>query len=318
MIEILEGIASHIAAALMRKQAEDGMRIALETLEIRVQERSQELEKVHAEMILQEKMASVGQLAAGIAHEINTPMQFIGSNMDFLGEANLGISQVVQAFQEIIATAPAEIAQKLQSTLDGADWDYLIREIPSAIKQSKDGISRVTSIVQAMKEFSHPSPSGKKNAVINSIIEKTVLISRNEWKYVANLTTDLAADLPLIPCYADRLGQVFLNLIINAAQAIEEKLSRNPEEGKGDIRISTRVVDSSIEIRIQDTGPGIPDEICGRIFDRFFTTKEVGRGTGQGLAISHDVIAIKHGGTLTFETEEGKGTSFIVRLPVPS
>ena len=316
LVEILEGIASHIGTAMMRHQAEDGMRDVMETLERRVQERNLELEKVHTEMVLQEKMASVGQLAAGIAHEINTPMQFVGSNMEFFEEANLGISLVAQSLQQIIATAPTEIAQKLQSALDEADWEYLIEEMPSAIKQSKDGISRVISIVRAMKEFSHPSSGAKENVVVNSIIEKTVLISRNEWKYVANLTTDLAVDLPPVPCYVDKLGQVFLNLIINAAQAIGEKLGRNPEGGKGDIRISTKVVDSFIEIRIQDTGPGIPVEICGRIFDPFFTTKEVGRGTGQGLAISHDVIAVKHGGILTFETEEGKGSTFIVRLPI--
>jgi signal transduction histidine kinase len=191
-----------------------------------------------------------------------------------------------------------------------------MEEVPSAIRQSKDGISRVTSIVKAMKEFSHPSSKEKESIVVNNIIETTMLIARNEWKYVANVTTDLAVDLPPVPCYIDELGQVILNLLINAAHAIGEKLGRNPVGDKGEIHISTQVVDSFVEIRIRDTGSGIPVGIRERIFDPFFTTKEVGRGTGQGLTISHDVIAEKHGGTLTFETEEGVGTTFIVRLPL--
>jgi signal transduction histidine kinase len=169
-----------------------------------------------------------------------------------------------------------------------------------------------------MKEFSHPSSREKEKVVVNSIIETTVLIARNEWKYVSNVTTDLAVDLPPIPCHIDELGQVILNLLINAAQAIGEKLGRNPVGDKGEIHISTQVVDSFVEIRLRDTGGGIPERIRERIFDPFFTTKEVGKGTGQGLAISHNVITEKHGGTLTFETEEGQGTTFIIRLPMAS
>lgn len=194
--------------------------------------------------------------------------------------------------------------------------DYLVEEVPTAINQSKDGISRVTSIVKAMKEFSHPSSREKENVVVNSIIETTILVARNEWKYVSDVTTDLAVDLPAAPCLVDEMGQVILNLLTNAAQAIGEKIGRNPVGEKGEIHISTKVVDSFVEIRIRDTGAGIPVGIRERIFDPFFTTKEVGRGTGQGLAISHDVVTQKHGGTLTFETEEGTGTTFIIRLPL--
>jgi PAS domain S-box-containing protein len=275
-----------------------------------------EKERLQSQLLHAQKLESVGQLAAGIAHEINTPMQFIGTNMEFLEEASRGMSVITQSLQKIIATAPDGIAQELQSAFDEADWEYLMEEIPSAIRQSKDGISRVTSIVKAMKEFSHPSSKEKESIVVNNIIETTILIARNEWKYVSNVTTDLAADLPPVPCYVDELGQVILNLLINAAHAIGEKLGRNPVGDKGEIHISTRVVDSFVEIRIRDTGSGIPAGIRERIFDPFFTTKEVGRGTGQGLTISHDVIAEKHGGTLTFETEEGAGTTFIVRLPL--
>ena len=277
-----------------------------------------EKERLQSQLLHAQKLESVGQLAAGIAHEINTPMQFISTNMEFLEEASRGMSMITQTLQKIISAAPEGIAQELQSALDEADWEYLMEEVPSAIKQSKDGISRVTSIVKAMKEFSHPSSKEKENVVVNTIIETTVLVARNEWKYVANVTTDLAADLPPIPCHIDDLGQVILNLLVNAAHAIGEKLGRNPVGEKGEIHISTQVVDSFVEIRIRDTGAGIPTGIQGRIFDPFFTTKEVGRGTGQGLTISHDVITEKHGGTLTFETEKGVGTTFIVHLPLAS
>jgi PAS domain S-box-containing protein len=274
--------------------------------------------KLQSQLLQAQKLESVGQLAAGIAHEINTPMQFIGTNMEFLEEASQGMVNLEQSIKKIMATAPAEVAEELQAAFDEADWQYLMEEVPAAIQQSKNGIGRVTSIVKAMKEFSHPSSREKENVVVNSIIETTVLIARNEWKYVSEVTTDLAVDLPPIPCHVDELGQVVLNLLINAAQAIGEKLGRNPVGDKGEIHISTQVVDSSVEIRIRDTGGGIPERIRERVFDPFFTTKEVGKGTGQGLAISHNVITEKHGGTLTFETEEGMGTTFIIRLPMAS
>ena len=301
-----------------RKRAEEALCQAMETLEQRVRERSQELEKLHAEMVLQEKMASVGQLAAGIAHEINTPMQFISTNMEFLEEANKGLSSMTKNFMEVIPRAPAVLAERMQLILDEADCEFLLAEIPSAIRQSKEGIFRVSSIVKAMKEFSHPSSGVRKNVAINPIIETTVLITQNEWKYVADIKTDLAHDLPAVTCYIDELSQVLLNLMINAAQSIGEKLEAHPDGQKGIITISTKTIDKFIEICVQDTGTGIPEEIRSKIFDPFFTTKEVGRGIGQGLTISHDVITVKHGGTLNFKTEVGEGTTFIIRLPVPA
>jgi signal transduction histidine kinase len=278
----------------------------------------QNLQLTQTRLLQAQKLESVGQLASGIAHEINTPMQYISTNIEFLEEASRGMSMITQSLQKIIATAPVGIAQELQSILEKADWEYLMEEVPAAITQSKNGITRVTSIVRAMKEFSHPSSKIKENVVVNKIIETTVLISRNEWKYVSRITTDLAIDLPPVPCHIDELGQVILNLVINAAHAIGEKLGRNPVGDKGEIHISTKLVDTFVEIRIRDTGSGIPVGIRERIFDPFFTTKEVGRGTGQGLTISHDVITKKHGGTLTFETEEGVGTTFIIHLPLLS
>jgi len=283
-----------------------------------LQKTEKEKERLQSRLLHAQKLESVGQLAAGIAHEINTPMQYIGTNIDFLEEASKGMAVIEQSLQKLITTAPPEIAQELRSVLVEADWEYLMEEVPAAIQQSKTGIARVTSIVKAMKEFSHPSSREKESVVVNSIIETTILIARNEWKYVADVITHLADDLPPIPCHIDELGQVILNLLINAAHAIGEKLGRNPVGEKGEIHISTKVVDSAVEIRIRDTGSGIPAAIRERIFDPFFTTKEVGRGTGQGLTISHDVITEKHGGALTFETEEGLGTTFIIRLPLES
>jgi PAS domain S-box-containing protein len=293
----------------------DGRFVAIVQDVTEIEKAAKEKERLQSQLLQAQKLESVGQLAAGIAHEINTPMQFIGTNMEFLEEASKGMVNLEQSIKKIMATAPPEIAEELQSAFEEADWQYLMEEVPAAIQQSKNGITRVTSIVKAMKEFSHPSSREKDNVVVNSIIETTVLIARNEWKYVSEVTTDLAADLPPIPCHIDELGQVILNLLINAAQAIGEKLGRNPVGDKGEIHISTQAVDSSVEIKIRDSGSGIPERIRERIFDPFFTTKEVGKGTGQGLAISHNVITEKHGGTLTFETEEGKGTTFIIRLP---
>ena len=281
-----------------------------------LQQTEKEKEQLQSQLLHAQKLESVGRLASGIAHEINTPMQFISTNMEFLEEAGQGMARIEQSMKKIMATASPEISEQLQSALDEADWEYLMEEVPVAIQQSKDGIARVTSIVKAMKEFSHPSSREKENVVVNSIIETTMLVARNEWKYVSDITTDMAVDLPPVPCHIDELGQVILNLLINAAQAIGEKIGRNPVGEKGEIHISTQMVDAFVEIKIRDNGSGIPVGIRARIFDPFFTTKEVGRGTGQGLAISHNVITEKHGGTLTFETEEGKGSTFIIRLPL--
>ena len=194
------------------------------------------------------------------------------------------------------------------------DADYLEEEIPKALQQSLDGMKRVATIVKAMKEFSHPGVGEKVKVDLNRAIETTIIVTKNAWKYVADVQTELSPDLPPVPCLPDAINQVILNLIVNAAQAIGEKPGEESGE-KGTITITTRDAGAQVEIRVKDTGPGIPEEIRDRIFNPFFTTKEVGKGTGQGLAIAHDTVVNKHGGMLTFETETGKGTTFIVRLP---
>jgi signal transduction histidine kinase len=184
-----------------------------------------------------------------------------------------------------------------------------------AVQQSLEGIERVSTIVRAMKEFSHPGSSEKTPTDINHAIENTLTVARNEWKYIAEVERDYAENLPLVPCLPGEFNQVILNLITNAAHAISKALSNEPGE-LGRIHIKTRKVNEMVEIQIADTGTGIPEKLRNKVFDPFFTTKEVGRGTGQGLTIAYNVIVEKHGGILTFETEVGKGTTFIIQLPL--
>ncbi len=280
-----------------------------------------EKELLHAQLLHSQKLESVGQLAAGIAHEINTPAQYIASNIDFLDEGFKDVISLIEEINNIVFSTKCDIARLISSIKDleeEIDLDYLKEEIPTAIEQTREGISKITSIVRAMKEFSHPGSKEKELSNINKIIETTLTISRNEWKYVAEMETDLSEDLPPISCLANELGQVFLNLIVNAVHAIQERLGDNSED-KGKITIRTKKGnDGFIEISISDTGVGIREEIKDRIFDPFFTTKEVGKGTGQGLAIVRNVVVDKHGGSIDFKSRVGEGTTFYIRLPITS
>ncbi|RMH37772.1 MAG: response regulator [Nitrospirae bacterium] len=279
-----------------------------------------EHKQMEAQLALAQKMESIGQLAAGIAHEINTPTQYVSDNLRFLQESFAAIQTALDALEELYhtvctGTVNPSTMEQAKTALEAADLDYMREEIPTALKQSLEGAERVASIVRAMKDFSHPGLIEKKPTDLNKAIHSTVTISRNEWKYVADLVTDLDPALPLVPCLPGELNQVLLNLIVNAAHAIAEVVSPDGDQ-KGTITVSTRVDGEWIEIRVADTGPGIPPAIRNKIFDPFFTTKQVGKGTGQGLAIAHDVVVKKHGGQITFETEVNQGTTFIVRLPL--
>lgn len=274
---------------------------------------------LEAQLAQAQKLESIGQLAAGIAHEINTPIQFVGDNTRFLKEAFGDLLRLLQEYEQLrreldqgrdIREQAAQVARLSQEV----DLEYLTAEIPQAIAQTLEGVERVAKIVRAMKDFSHPGPKEMTPVDLNKAIENTLTVARNEWKYVAEVITDLDPELPLVACLPDEFNQVLLNLIINAAQAIDEKVDRQKGE-KGLIAITTRSDGEWVEIRIRDTGPGIPEKIRSRIFDPFFTTKEVGKGTGQGLAIAHAVVVEKHQGSITFETEVGRGTTFIIRLP---
>ena len=266
-----------------------------------------------------QKMESIGQIAAGISHEINTPTQYVSDNTHFIRDGFADVGEFVRdcrtLFQKVTSgeVTAAEV-KKLEEKFDAQDIDYLLEEVPKAIKQSLEGVSRISKIVQTMRTFSHPGTDEMKPANLNKAIESTIAVAHNEWKYVADLETAFDENLPLVPCLLDEFNQVILNMIINAAHAVGEVSALRY---KGKITITTtKVGDNWAEIRIADTGAGIPYEFQSRIFDPFFTTKEVGKGTGQGLAISHNVIVKNHNGQLTFETEKNKGTTFIIRLPL--
>jgi two-component system, NtrC family, sensor kinase len=267
-----------------------------------------------------QKLEAVGQLAAGIAHEINTPMQYVGDNIRFLNDSFQDISKVLKTcllWQESACSEhlTGDIHLRLAAAIEEADIAYFLDEISAAIEQSIEGVGRVEKIVRAMKDFSHPGSDDKKAANINQILESTVTVSRNEWKYVAEMEMDCAAELPLIPCLASELSQVFLNIIVNSAHAIGD-MSEGRKKEMGKISIRTTKIPHGVEIRITDTGGGIPEQIQERVFEPFFTTKLRGKGTGQGLAIAHRVIVDKHHGRLSFASEKGRGTTFVIELPV--
>lgn len=306
----------------IRKVAEHqvGLELANESIEVKVQERTFELAASQEKLRQAQKLESVGQLAAGMAHEINTPIQFIGDNTRFLRDAFADLQRVLGAGDRLLAAArqgavTPELISDMEEVVRQADTAYLCIEIPSAIQQSAEGLERVASIVRAMKEFSHPGGNEKTATDINKAIDNTLIVARNEWKYVADAVTDLDPSLPLVACLPGEVNQVILNLIVNAAHAISDVVGGESGQ-KGTITIGTRATDNGVEIRVRDTGCGIPMANRSRIFDPFFTTKPVGKGTGQGLTITHAVVVRKHGGTITFETELGKGTTFIVWLPL--
>ena len=276
--------------------------------------------KFETQMHQSQKMEAIGQLAAGIAHEINTPTQFVGDNTRFLQDAFSDLIEAYNLYKESINAAKSgtlntQHIQDVEKRLEALDIAYLEEEVPLAIQQTLKGVDRIAHIVQAMKIFAHPGGSEKEPIDINKEIEKTIIITRNEWKYVAELKTDFDTALPTVPCHRAEFNQVILNLIVNAAHAIADAKTNNSSE-KGTITISSNYDENAAQIRISDTGAGIPEQIRHRIFDLFFTTKEPGRGTGQGLAIAHSVIVDKHDGTIEIETEENKGTTFVIRLPI--
>ena len=266
-----------------------------------------------------QKLEAIGQLAAGIAHEINTPTQYVGDNIRFLQESFVDLADLLTEYQTLHRAAAnhnelAELATQVKEAEETADIEYLQEEIPLAIEQSLEGVDRVSKIVRAMKEFSHPGVEEKTALDINHAIESTLTVARNEWKYVADLVTDFTPDLPLVPCLPGEFNQAILNIIINAAHAITAVNNGNGQ--KGTITIATRLDGDWVEISIGDTGSGIPAAVQPRVFDPFFTTKEVGKGTGQGLSLTHTVIVEKHSGSITFETAPDQGTTFIIRLPL--
>lgn len=268
-----------------------------------------------------EKMESVGRLAAGIAHEINTPAQFVSTNIEFIKDATLDIDELMTGIEKYVEQAKSRgcfedtAIEDFENLLEAADWEFIKEELPMALAQSEEGVDRISKIVSAMKNFSHPSGGQMEAADINQGIRDTVTVTRNEWKYAAEMNLQLDTELPSIPCYLDELNQVILNMIINSAHAIAEK-NKGADAEKGKITVHTGVVEGSGQIKISDTGIGMSEDVAKKVFDPFYTTKEVGEGSGQGLAIAHDIIVNKHCGTIEVESSPGMGTTFIITLPL--
>jgi len=261
------------------------------------------------------KLESIGQLAAGIAHEINTPTQYVGDNVRFLGDAFAGVQTCIDDLTALMEQCGDSIPSiDVSAYLSRADIPHLREEIPKAITQSLDGIQRIARIVGAMKEFSHPGQD-RTPTDLNHAIANTIMVTTNEWKYVATIDTDLDATLPPVPVIPGEFNQVILNIIVNAAQAIGEARAA-ARAGKGTIRVVTRHSAQWAEVRITDDGCGMPPHVQRRIFDPFFTTKPVGKGTGQGLSIAHNVIVTKHRGSISVSSEPGRGTTFTIRVPL--
>jgi PAS domain S-box-containing protein len=275
-------------------------------------------ERMEAELRLAQKLESVGQLAAGIAHEINTPMQYIGDSVQFLRFAFDDLLNIFSKARPCIEALSAvgghdDLLHALEIAQEDADLPYLVRQTPRAFDRTVEGIERVSSIVRSMREFAHPDQKEKAPADINAALQNVLTVSRNEYKYVAEVVTAFD-ELPMVVCHLGEISQVFLNLIVNAAHAIDEVVKGTDQ--KGIIGIRTYFNGESVHITIEDNGGGIPKEVQPRIFDPFFTTKPVGKGTGQGLSICRSIVVDKHGGKLTFDTVVGRGSAFHVDLPV--
>jgi len=278
----------------------------------------EERQEAQAQLLQRSKLESVGQLAAGIAHEINTPIQYVSTNIDFLAQSFADIDQLIEHLTTRISTEyqDKDLQQGMEEDLDEADWGFLRQEVPLALEQSRAGTEQVSAIVRAMKEFAHPGTKERQPTDLKKILDNTILISRNEWKYVAELETRFAP-LPPVPCLREEMGQVFLNIIVNAAHAIDAQRKKTGTEDKGKITITTALRDGMAEIRIHDNGSGMNEETQQHIFEPFFTTKEVGQGTGQGLTIAHNIVTIQHHGTLSVESTPEQGTTFTILLPAP-
>ncbi|EPR43793.1 PAS/PAC sensor signal transduction histidine kinase [Desulfovibrio sp. X2] len=273
--------------------------------------RQKELER---RILNSQKLESIGQLAAGIAHEINTPIQYIGGNVDFFESAFSAYERAVEGLartlsEEAPGSPPA--GEALRRT--AGELALFREEIPPALEQTKGGVERVATIVQGIRRFSHPGGNSRRPTDLNKAVHTTIEVARNEWKHVADVDLDLAPDLPMVWCSPGDINQVLLNVVVNAAHAIADKVKH--EGGKGSIRIATREDDGAVVVTLADTGMGIKPEHQNKIFDPFFTTKAPGLGTGQGLSIVHAIIE-QHQGSITFASTPGEGTTFHIRIPI--
>ena len=277
---------------------------------------AQEKEDLENELAQSQKLESLGVLASGIAHEINTPVQYVTDNVNFLQDASRDLEVVLELYGKLVEQCSKidslhGIVEEVKKAEEEADVEFIREEAPEAFSHAADGLVQIAKIVSAIKTFAHPGTEDRTEININEALETTITVCRNQWKYVADLTTDFQEDIPPLPCFPGSLNQVMLNLIVNAAQAIEEA-----GEERGTIVVKTREIGGAIEVSVSDTGCGIDPEHQGKIFDPFFTTKEVGKGTGQGLSLCYNIVHQKHSGAISFTSEMGTGTTFKVSLPL--
>jgi len=278
--------------------------------------KARELKAIH-----ERRMQAIGRLAAGIAHEINTPIQYVGYNAGFLDEAFTELLTLLEAHDRLLgavtasdAAAMAEASAEVRRVAEATDIDYLRQEIPAAIANTRKGIGQVADIVRAMRQMSHPGAGEMLFFDVNASARDIVAVTRNAWKHVAEVTLDLSPELPLVYGAPHEVSQVLLNVVLNAAQAVEERVAAEPWR-HGHILVASRLVPGFAEVSVTDNGPGMDEAVRGRIFDPFFTTKAVGKGTGQGLAISHAVMT-RHGGSIDCQSRPGEGTTFYLRFPL--
>jgi signal transduction histidine kinase len=268
-------------------------------------------DRIETELRLAQRLEAVGHLAAGVAHEINTPIQYVGDNVQFLTEATRDMFGLLDGIRDAVERSAApELEATVDQLVTAIDLDYLRDEVPRSCESAQHGTARIASIVGALKELSHPGGRDAQAADLNRALERALEVSAGSYRYVADLDKDLGP-LPMVVCHLSELGQVFLNLIVNAAHAME-----TPDRKRGRLGIRSKVEGPDVVISISDTGCGIPDAIRDRIFDPFFTTKEVGRGTGQGLAIARSIVVERHGGSLSLDSIPGAGTTFHIRIPI--
>ncbi len=280
-----------------------------------------EQKKLELKLSQTNRLESMGQLSAGIAHEINTPMQYIRHNLEFMNKASSRMADYQQNCEELIVSLPTgrekdQIMDNLKKCKEELKIEKLQNRFPIALDDALQGVTAVSTIIKAMKDFSHRDKEEKVETDLNKVIKTSIDVSRHEWKNVAEIRRDLNEEIPLVPAYQGELNQVMLNIIVNAAHALSDYM-KETDDHVGLIIVETRenLEENCVEVEISDNGPGIPEEIREKVFDQFFTTKEVGRGTGQGLAICHQIVVNRHGGDLTVNSEEGKGTSFTIKLP---
>ncbi len=287
-----------------------------------------EQKQLERQLGMAQRLESVGMLAAGIAHEINTPIQYISDSVAFIKTAIADMQEVLDGYASLETHLPDTPAATsalaaLHELKEDLDLPFLDEELPKACDRALDGVQRVSRIVLAMKNFSHVGGEDMQPVDLNRALETTVVVAKNEWKYVAEVETDFDVELPLVQCLPGDMNQVFLNMVINAAHAIHAKhaaasaahAGKDVEQPKGRIRIATTRDGDYAAIQIQDDGCGIKPDHLTRVFDPFFTTKDVGKGTGQGLAISHDIVVNKHRGAILVDSAPGHGATFTIRLP---